>query len=101
MIFEVAGHEDRTNTVLQISDVCASCSAGTMAFMFSYSLSMFYFFITLIISLHLFFSFTLIILLMNCVIILQIRRKRFSHIGTKRLELSTLRHQTGSLHKHL
>jgi len=29
----------------------------------------------------------------------KIRRKGFSHIGTKSLELSTPRHQTGSLHK--
>ena len=31
----------------------------------------------------------------------KIRRKGFSHIGTKSLELSTPRHQTGSLHKQL
>ena len=48
---EVASHDNRNNVVfLQIWDVCASCSAGTMAFMF--------------------LPFTFIILLMHCVIIL-------------------------------
>jgi len=35
MISEVASHDNRTNVVLLISDICACCSTGTMAFMFS------------------------------------------------------------------
>jgi len=42
---------------------------------------------------------TYVLLAVHTTIEAKIRRKGFSHIGTKSLELSTPPHQTGSLHK--